>query len=523
MKRKNRCRIVSVIVAAACAAGLGGCRETPDESAVVDKSDGISEAVEAEPLADGETRIIEVPERWEQTEKWNKDRWIFRADVELESVEAGNLPVVELKQRSMTQEELEELVEYFADGEELYVPLQTTKDVYQEKLDRIRNMEGVYSVYTIDTVMGDKADKLEQGLELAPEEGTQSQETAEIAFGPRRADPAEDAATDRRKYISEETDSMDLYFSADIGEDRESTISVRKYDPDAGLSGKFEWMTGDQILYQKSDIDVYQSMHAEYADVSDTDRAWEQLLDQCTAMMREQNIDQEEGRRQAEAFLEEMGITDKSCSYAEPVLWFPEGSYQEDLANTYYDSLWQADLSRAEAGYVYTFHNEISGLPVDLLSGGNLLGISDSGAETDSYAPPFPVESITVAVTESGVKMFSWTGMSETVSTVMENTSVLPFEKIRDRIVQYLSYCFPGSQPDDSESVFEYDLQDITFGYSYITAYENPDHAWAVPAWLVELKSGSDMYDLTGKREMENMQWTYLTVNALDGSVIQNR
>ena len=218
-----------------------------------------------------------------------------------------------------------------------------------------------------------------------------------------------------------------------------------------------------------------------------------------------------------------MGITDKSCSYAEPVLWFPEGSYQEDLANTYYDSLWQADLSRAEAGYVYTFHNEISGLPVDLLSGGNLLGISDSGAETDSYAPPFPVESITVAVTESGVKMFSWTGMSETVSTVMENTSVLPFEKIRDRIVQYLSYCFPGSQPDDSESVFEYDLQDITFGYSYITAYENPDHAWAVPAWLVELKSGSDMYDLTGKREMENMQWTYLTVNALDGSVIQNR
>ena len=61
MKRKNRCRIVSVIVAAACAAGLGGCRETPDESAVVDKSDGISEAVEAEPLADGETRIIEVP------------------------------------------------------------------------------------------------------------------------------------------------------------------------------------------------------------------------------------------------------------------------------------------------------------------------------------------------------------------------------------------------------------------------------------------------------------------------------
>ena len=85
-----------------CICNCGGCmcgwtgrlQGDSDESAVVDKSDGISEAAEAEPLAEGETRIIEVPERWEQTEKWNKDRWIFRADVELESVEAGNLPVV---------------------------------------------------------------------------------------------------------------------------------------------------------------------------------------------------------------------------------------------------------------------------------------------------------------------------------------------------------------------------------------------------------------------------------------------
>ncbi len=522
MRREKRYRILSAIAAAACMITLGGCRETPDESAVVSRRGGLGEDVKAEPLTDGETQTIEVPDRWEETEKWNKDRWIFEADVELEDVETGNLPVVEMAQHSMTQDELERLVGYFAAGEELYVPLLTTKDVYQEKLERIQNMESVYAVYTIDMNVGDEKEKLEKGIELAPEEGEQQPETVDVGFGPRLEDPAEDAMADRRKYISEETDNQEIFFTADVGTDRESRISARKYDPSSNLSGNFEWSTGDRILYQRSDIAVYKSLHTEYADISDTDRKWEQILDRCAEMMEEDNIDLAAGREQAEQILSSLGITDKIYSDAEPILWFPEGSYTEDLAYTYFDSLYQADLERAEAGYVYTFHNEIGGQDVDLMSGGMFLGTSGPYGETESYAAPFPVESVMIAVTKSGVKLFSWEGMCEEVSTVAENTSVLPFEEIQERITQYLSYSFPGSQPDDSGSVFKYELQDIRFGYSYVPAYEDPDHAWAVPAWIAELKSGSDMYDITGKREIENMQWCYLTVNALDGSLIRD-
>lgn len=519
--RNKRYRMLSAVLLPACMITMAGCQETPDQSAVVSREGGLSEEVIAEPLAEGETQTIELPDQWEQTETWSNDRWIFRADVDLESIETGNLPVVEMEQHAMTQEELEKLTDYFAGGEELYVPLLTTKEACQEKLDRMRNMEGIYAVYTIDTVMNDKLEWLEKGLEAAVEAGTQEPQEAEVSFGPRADDPAEDAMTDRRKYISEEEDALELYFSADVGADRTGSITARKYDPETGRSSQFEWMAGDEIVYQKNDIDYYRDRHKLYAEVSETDRQWEALLDECTRIMTEENIDPEEGRQQAEAVLRDLGIEDKVYAGEEAVLWFPQGTYPEDIASTYQDSLWQSDLSQAEAGYVYTFLNEISGQPVDLQSGGQSFGISDE-AESESYNPPFPVESITVAVTESGVKMFSWDGMCSETGTEAENVKILPFDEMKERIIQRISYLFPVSQPADDTTLFQYELLDLSFGYSYVTAYENPDHAWAVPAWFLELGTGDNSPELTGTEEVESTAWSYMTFNAMDGSVIEN-
>ena len=58
---------------------LAGCRETPEESAVASRAGGLPENAVIEPLADGETQIIELPDKWQQTEKWSKDRWIWTA------------------------------------------------------------------------------------------------------------------------------------------------------------------------------------------------------------------------------------------------------------------------------------------------------------------------------------------------------------------------------------------------------------------------------------------------------------
>lgn len=520
MKGKRGYPLAILVLFAACMGTLTGCQDTPEESAVVSKAEGLSEELIAEPLAEGESQRIELPDRWEETKKWNKDRWIFHTDLKLESVETGNLPIVEIEQYPMTQEELEKLTKYFADGQELYLPRPVSREECENKLNRIQNMEGVYSVYTIDMLMSDTANMLREGIELAQPESGLTDQKADLQFGPKQTDEAEKVIYG----IPDETYESykePLFFDADIGEKRTSRISARKYDADTGKTSMFEWMEGDKILYQRDDIDLYKGYHTRYADISETDQKWEEILDRCTSMMAEENMKEEEGKKQAETLLKELGIENKIYAYSQPVLWFPAGTYEEDIAYSSYDSLWHADLKQAEPGYVYTFLNEIGGQPVDLKYGGIMLGNPEEGAGGDTYAPSMPVETISIAVTQSGVKMFSWTGMSKEVSVVTENVKLLPFEKIQERIKQYISYCFPGSQPVDNTTLFRYDLEKLTFGYTYIPAYGKPEHVWAVPAWLLDFGSSHNNPKLSGIKEQEEKTWLYVTFNAMDGGVVE--
>lgn len=89
---------------------LSGCQETPEESAVVSKADGISEAVVCESLKEGETRETDIPAHWEFEEKKSNDRVIIQADLNLVEQSIGNLPVIEMKSHELTQEEMKGLI-----------------------------------------------------------------------------------------------------------------------------------------------------------------------------------------------------------------------------------------------------------------------------------------------------------------------------------------------------------------------------------------------------------------------------
>ena len=91
----------------------GGCAKTPEKSAVASKADGFSEMSVAEPLKEGETKEIAVPGLWKMQEKRGNDRAIIQVELSMETPEVGNLPVLELQNHELTQEELEGLVNYF--------------------------------------------------------------------------------------------------------------------------------------------------------------------------------------------------------------------------------------------------------------------------------------------------------------------------------------------------------------------------------------------------------------------------
>lgn len=172
---------------------LAGCQPTPEKSAVVSKSDGLSEESVAKSLKGNETKIIDIPQHLKVSEKRSSDRVSIEADLTLEEIEVGNLPVMEMKNHEMSVAELEALVEYFAKEEDLY---QTQKDIkkdYENEIEAFKNREGAYGDLILNTIYQSRIDGLEEAAELAEEEEN-LKEIEEIVFSEKPEDKAWETA-----------------------------------------------------------------------------------------------------------------------------------------------------------------------------------------------------------------------------------------------------------------------------------------------------------------------------------------
>lgn len=489
-----------------------GCQETPEKSGVVSRGEGLNESVVAEPLEKGEKREMDIPKHWQMEEKKSNNRVTICANLDMEEKEIGNLPVIEMKNHVISQEELEKLVEYFARDEILYVPQPYTKSVYEEIMTRIENQEGIYgSMYAWMEPL-----KIRQGIEsalvLAPEIPAKPEE-AEVKFTTRFVDVAyEEAITSQMSYIDDfnlyENRNEKIWFEADVGENRESRIQAETYDSKVGNSSDFCWIKGEKIM-EYTAFSGGKMFFESQEDHPFTPQILERLqLFSNRYEQGEQEFDKNAGEEQAKQMLSELGIDQVSLLSRECVLWFSKEDYPNGRAHVGEadDFWWRVDPKNAEFGYSYTFSRNIGGVNV---MPGNSAVIERTEA---MYSPPFPVETITITVTESGVKKFEWKGISEEERVIAENTSILPFEQIQEKLVDQIFFWYSGKgQPEYDKTQFQYQITEATLGYTYITAYENPEHAWLVPAWSFQMVEGSN-----------GRAFQYLTylIEALEGRVI---
>lgn len=487
-----------------------GCQKTPEKSAVASKADGLSADVIAKPLGNGETRLLDVPEHWKVEEKKSNDRVTILADLELGKMEVGNLPVIEMKNHEFSQNELEKLVSYFSEGEELYLPEIYTKQVYQSVLDRIAKKEGSYDNQFMWTVYKELEGALKKAVELAPET-VQEPEKVEIKFQKQIDNPALRAAKNwgGRNVVSHDTD---VYFNADVGAGRTAHIEAECYDSSIENSSRFDWQKGASIVGADDMHNLITS--AEYRstaglDVSGYIEQFVNLLKQYEVCL-EQNeiIDEKDGQVQAEQVLEDLDIGNMELLSSEKILWFPTGAYPEqDYPGFGEDFMWQGDLEQAEAGYQYIFSPFVGGIPAREQYG----TIAEN--TTASYIPPFPVEMVIITVTKDGVKSFSWEGMTEEVKRIADNTQLLPFDIIQNQLLDQIFYLYSQmGQPANDPTLINYRVADAHLEYTYVPAYGEPQNAWLVPAWIFAVTEATD--------GLERPSYDKLVLNALDGGVI---
>lgn len=508
----KRVKMIAIFIAGVIF--LTGCQTTPEKSSVAGRADGLDQEVTAEPLKEGETVRVALPDRWKDSEKRSNDRVILSADLTLDEITVGNLPVIEMENRALTDQELEHMVRYFAGEDTLYQPCIDTKQDYQEVIKRIREKSGAYAEPNLVSYYQSQVKYLENAAELAPEENFDVP-LEKIRFQKKTEDPARFAAAGIE--VPEEH-QYEIYFNAEAGEERTARIDAQNYSAEAGMTSIFSWTDGDLCLNESDLESLTEQAESRFGDSQggEYERQWLDILTAYREAMQQGAMDMEEGEKQAKQILEDLEIRGVELSSAERTLWFPkETFYPKGEADQFLnDQIWRADPKQAETGYLYVFTRGQGGLFTDQMEGSVIF--SEVGG---SYAPPFPVEKVSVAVTASGVKFFEWDGICREVGIDAENTRLLPFEEIQQNIFDYLYYRhLELGQPENSKSVFEYAVSDIRLGYTYVPAYGNPEHAWLVPAWFVKAAVHADMTEDQGKA----YDWISeeLMVNALDGGLI---
>lgn len=242
-------------------------------------------------------------------EKKSNDRVVIQADIKLAEQSIGNLPVIEMQNHELTQEELNGLIDYFTDGEELYMPQMVTKDAYQEVLDRISSKEGSYLQSAYSTSIAGIQNATREGMELAPDEAS-APEKMEIKFQKKTEDHSVEAARSWMSTELENTDTED-YFTADVGEDRKAYIEAERYNQEIDNDSSFLWMEGSNFIEEET-IET-EEMQSEYyssfgMDTNGYTEKFHELADAYRKCMDKITFTEEDGKEQAEQVLEDLGI-----------------------------------------------------------------------------------------------------------------------------------------------------------------------------------------------------------------------
>jgi len=338
-----------------------------------------------------------------------------------------------------------------------------------------------------------------EGMELAPDEAS-APEKMEIKFQKKTEDHGVEAARSWMSTELENTDTED-YFTADVGEDRKAYIEAERYNQEIDNDSSFLWMEGSNFIEEET-IET-EEMQSEYyssfgMDTNGYTEKFHELADAYRKCMDKITFTEEDGKEQAEQVLEDLGIDGMGLVDSDRTVWFPNGACSErNGLGLGSDALWQ--------GYLYCFSKSVEGIT----------SVPDGvvAEETvDSYVPPFQVETISILITEEGIKYFKWDGISEEVCTVTENTKLLPFEKIQAKLTDQIFYWYSGKgQSANDTTALEYDVVNAKLQYTYTTAYQEPKHAWLVPAWIFTVRES------IGGNSLQELSYV---INAYDGSVI---
>ncbi|BBF45401.1 hypothetical protein lbkm_4168 [Lachnospiraceae bacterium KM106-2] len=140
-----------------------------------------------------------------------------------------------------------------------------------------------------------------------------------------------------------------------------------------------------------------------------------------------------------------------------------------------------------------------------------------SEADSSSTEEPWKLETISVLINDSGVIGFNWNSPCEEVETLVKDSKLMPFDQITKILRKMILL---SNQPTEKGVSYELDCDKMTLGYERIIGKDDAKTALYVPAWKVW---GNVKVDYKNEYDLPslNMYQSILTINAVDGSIIE--
>ncbi len=444
-----------------------GCQPTPDKPAVVGKNNQNTQQQATE-------EPYEAPQHWKEDAPITLNTLTVTIDADISMPDVTKYPVVHVKDKRFTQEEADKIVAELSQGKKLYPNKNTREELERSlisckaELERLKRESPDSPVIPLDEGM---ISAYEKEIQALPEK-----ETEEPAV----------TALHKIEYVNEAGDfSWEAeQVRVDLGKPERAVIDISNGFLAYPSSSHMQFVNGSAYT-------AYSPKKHEVPPENTAPKGVATTKEQATAM--------------AQDMIEKFGITDMRLAVVRPsYLIVPYGSndVSEDV------QAWQLIYTRQVGGVPLSFYKD------------NMASYLGGGSAYGAYNSDFTNESVVVQVDDTGVVYFGWWGPMELLDTINGNAKLLPFADIQQRIKEQVPKAYVYSKMGTKTT--EVHVTDIELGLTRVRIKDTANDFMLIPTWTVYGYNDetSWMYSGKAKTNPQNFIETLLTLNAMDGSVI---
>ena len=488
------------------------CQPTPETPPVIRRVEDIpreaiieTDTPPAEVMNAVEPVAYSAMEHWKETVKRN-DLFSIEVDADILMPEAAAYPVERLERVVLTQQKVNELIAYFTEpGTKFYTGEHVIlKSEYEEDLIRLKqSLQNVLNGGDGETPESIRSyiKEVESKLAKAPESHTYAYVepvfTYEVDYetGEPRMEYGENTIN-----VSIESPDGSRYGSVyasryEKGKNTGSSFSYSSFSGGRNLERDLTWY--DEILRQQMENPP---QYAEtdggewYKDMA----RQREYVDAGLKSMQGNNMDLRAAADRAIRLLEDLGIKGMQLV-----------SYEKAMLSRERD---KEDYT-IPACYVQ-FVRECGGIPS---RSPRNFSFSRDQDYSELYCAPFDSEYVNMFISEEGVESFSWGGMAQVLERTAKNTTLMPIEQMKQRILDHV-YFMNAAWLDHAQSGSKrVKIDEMRLVTTYINAKDDTERVLIVPAWYI-MAQEEYWFDQTDGWSQGNQK--EFMINALDGSGI---